>query len=167
MLKSHEGQQKPIAKRWRYHRHSKTVESPVRCCAVESCDGGEQEKARRGERQGGRSGRRERRRRRAYPGPPFAGERGERMMQDRRAAPVSKVFTIPAKNKVQRPERSFSRRNWQQKAESPSAHSLPTMGVRHALSPGEEGPQEKRDRKRKGERDESRNGARGVVFWSF
>ncbi|XP_078036840.1 cyclin D [Augochlora pura] len=38
-----------------------------------------------------------------YPGPAFAGERGERMMQDRRAAPVSKVFTIPAKNKVQRP----------------------------------------------------------------
>lgn len=29
-------------------------------------------------------------------------KRGERMMQDRRAAPVSKVFTILAKNKVQK-----------------------------------------------------------------
>lgn len=65
------------------------------------------------------------------------------MMQDRRAAPVSKVFTIPAKNKVQRPGQErllLSRRNWQQKAESPSAHSSPAMGVRHSLSPGEEGP---------------------------
>lgn len=62
---------------------------------------------------------------------------GERMMQDRRAAPLSKVFTIPAKNKVQKgpgvqERRSFfPKRNWQQKAESPlRGIPWPSMGVK-------------------------------------
>lgn len=62
---------------------------------------------------------------------------GERMMQDRRAAPLSKVFTIPAKNKVQKgpkvqERRSFfPKRNWQQKAESPlRGIPQPSMGVK-------------------------------------
>lgn len=97
------------------------------------------------------------------------GKREERMMQDRRAAPVSKVFTIPAKNKVQRPggapSSSLSRRNWQQKAESPSAHSLPSMGARHSRGEGRklrEGRILKRERKR--ERVETPVRGRGVVL---
>lgn len=52
-----------------------------------------------------------------------------RAVEDRRAAPVSKVFTILAKNKVHKGQ-TPSRHNWQQKPESPSMHSSSlTIGV--------------------------------------
>ncbi|XP_025162430.1 uncharacterized protein LOC112588050 [Harpegnathos saltator] len=55
---------------------------------------------------------------------------GDKTARNRRAAPVrSKVFTIPAKNKVQRPNSLLARHNWQQKPESPSVHSASSIGA--------------------------------------
>lgn len=60
---------------------------------------------------------------------PKGKKKTARAVQDRRAAPVSKVFTILAKNKVQRPDSLSDRHNWQQKPESPSMHSSSAIGV--------------------------------------
>lgn len=66
-------------------------------------------------------------------------KRGERMMQDRRAAPVSKVFTILAKNKVQKAkvQRAPSLGVTGNKKQNHRPRiPQPSMGVRH--SQGEE-----------------------------
>lgn len=67
-------------------------------------------------------------------------KRGERMTQDRRAAPVSKVFTILAKNKVQKAKvqraPSLGVTGNKKQNHRPPRIPQPSMGVRH--SQGEE-----------------------------